>query len=268
MVTDMTAGAPGDPAAGGPAAGDGPVADRRRAGTTARRTLRWQTARVVGVRAETPTAKTFRLELDRPSEHLLAGQHYVLRLTAPDGYTAQRSYSVASAPDGGPHVELTVERLEGGEVSEFLHDVVEPGDELEVRGPVGGYFVWPGDSPVLLVGGGSGVVPLMAMLRLARARGRSDLVRLVVSARSPAELYYAAELPGPEVTVVYTRQAPPVAGRAAGRLAAADLVPLVRGGETVYVCGTPGFADAASALLLEAGVPVGSIRVERFGPSG
>jgi len=261
MTTENTAGsAPGSAA--------GPVADRRRPGTTPRRTLRWQTARVLAVHPETPTATTFRLALEQPAEHLLAGQHYVLRLTAPDGYTAQRSYSVASAPDGGAEIELTVERLEGGEVSEFLHDVVVPGDELEVRGPIGGYFVWHGDGPALLVGGGSGVAPLMAMLRLARATDRSDLVRLVVSARSPAALYYAGELPGPEVTVAYTRQAPPGAGRTAGRLALADLAPLVRGDETVYVCGTPNFADAASALLREAGVPVGSIRVEWFGPSG
>jgi ferredoxin-NADP reductase len=108
----------------------------------------------------------------------------------------------------------------------------------------------------------------MAMLRHARRLGRPDLVQLIVSARSPEDLYYADELPGPETTVIYTRQAPPDAGRAAGRLAVADVAPLVRGGETAYVCGSPGFADAATAVLTEAGVPVGSIRVERFGPSG
>jgi ferredoxin-NADP reductase len=236
-------------------------------GTTHRRTLRWQTARVLTVRDETPRARTFRLALPEPRLHL-AGQHYVLRLTAPDGYTASRSYSVASAPDDTGEIELTVERLEGGEVSEFLHEVVQPGDELELRGPIGGFFVWPGDTPALLVGGGSGVVPLMAMLRQARATGRSDLVRLVVSARSPGELYYADELPGPETVVVYTRQTPPGAGRTAGRIAVADVAPLVRGDEDVYVCGSPGFADAATDVLLEAGVPVELIRVERFGPSG
>src|SRR4051794_30197329 len=139
----------------------------------------------------------------------LAGQHYVVRLTAPDGYRASRSYSIASAPEDGGEIELTVERLEGGEVSTFLHDVVEVGDELEVRGPIGGWFVWDGATPALLVGGGSGVVPLMAMLRLARRTGRSDLVRLVVSARSPDDLLYGAELPGAETTVIYTRQVPP-----------------------------------------------------------
>ena len=127
-----------------------------------------------------------------------AGQHYVVRLTAPDGYTASRSYSVASAPDGSNEFELTVERFEDGEVSTFLHDDVVVGDELEVRGPIGGWFVWDGDSPALLVGGGSGIVPLMAMLRSPRAPAQSDLVRLVVSVRTPDDLYYASELPGPE----------------------------------------------------------------------
>jgi ferredoxin-NADP reductase len=236
-------------------------------GTTHRRTLRWQTARVLAVRDETPRARTFRLALPEPRPHL-AGQYYVVRLTAPDGYTASRDYSVASAPDDTGEIELTVERLDEGEVSEFLHDVVVPGDELEVRGPIGGFFAWDASGPALLVGGGSGVVPLMAMLRHARRLGRPDLVRLVVSARSPEDLYYADELPGPETTVIYSRQAPPGAGRAAGRLAVADVAPLIRGGETAYVCGSPGFADAATTVLTEGGVPVGSIRVERFGPSG
>lgn len=232
-----------------------------------RRTLRWQQARVVSVRDETPRARTFRLALPDPMPHI-AGQYYVLRLTADDGYSAQRSYSVASAPHPGGEIELTVEKLDDGEVSEFLHDVVEPGDELEVRGPIGGFFAWAGDTPALLVGGGSGVVPLMAMLRTARRAGRPDLIRLLVSARTPDDLYYADELPGPESAVIWTRAAPPGAGRPVGRITAADVAPLVRGGETVYVCGTPAFADAATAALQEAGVPVDLIRVERFGPSG
>jgi ferredoxin-NADP reductase len=226
----------------------------------------WETATVVAVRDETPTAKTFRLALDHPTTHL-AGQHYVVRLTAPDGYTASRSYSAASAPDGSPEFDLTIERFDDGEVSTFLHDVVAPGDHLEVRGPIGGWFVWPGDTPALLVGGGSGVVPLMAMVRHARRTGRSDLVRLVVSARSPDDLYYAAELPGPETTVVYTRRTPPGFPRAAGRLTVADLTPSLLPDATAYVCGSPGFADAASDLLLAAGVPATRIRVERFGPT-
>jgi ferredoxin-NADP reductase len=227
----------------------------------------WQTARVVAIRRETDRAKTFRLELPGPSLHR-AGQHYVVRLTAPDGYTASRSYSVASAPDGSPEFELTVERLEDGEVSTFLHDVVEPGDELEVRGPIGGWFVWEADSAALLVGGGSGVVPLMAMLRLARATQRSDLLRMVVSVRRPGDLYYAGELPGAETSVVYTREAPDDADRPAGRLASDDLAKLVRPDATAYVCGSSGFADHASRLLVELGVPTGRIRVERFGATG
>jgi ferredoxin-NADP reductase len=226
----------------------------------------WQTATVVSVRDETPTAKTFRLALPAPSPHL-AGQHYVVRLTAPDGYTASRSYSVASAPDGGAEIELTVERLEDGEVSTYLHDVVVAGDELEVRGPIGRWFVWSGDTPALLVGGGSGVVPLMAMLRLARRTGRSELLHVVVSARRAEDLYYRDELPGPETTIVYSRVAPPTSPRPAGRLSSNDIAGLVVAEATAYVCGSPAFADAASDLLVGAGVPVAQIRVERFGPT-
>lgn len=233
----------------------------------------WQAAAVVGIIPETPTAKTFRLRLAEPRPHL-PGQHYVVRLTAPDGYTATRSYSVASAPDGSEgsegtaEIDLTVERLEDGEVSTFLHDELVVGDELEVRGPIGGWFVWRGDSPALLVGGGSGVVPLMAMLRHARRLGRSDRVRLVVSVRTPGDLYYASELPGPETTVVYTRAAPPAAGRPPGRLTGEDLAPALLPGAVAYVCGSSGFADAVTALLAGLDVPPERIRVERFGPTG
>jgi ferredoxin-NADP reductase len=221
---------------------------------------------VVEVRAETATAKTFRLALPEPSPHL-AGQHYVVRLTAPDGYTASRSYSVASPPDGSTEIELTVERLPDGEVSGFLHDVAVPGDALEVRGPIGGWFVWRGDTPALLIGGGSGMVPLMAMLRLARRSGRSDLVRLVVSARSQADLYYAGELPGPETAIVYTRRAPPQWPRPTGRLNRDDLGASLDRDSIAYVCGSPGFADFATDLLIDADFPTPNIRVERFGPT-
>jgi ferredoxin-NADP reductase len=222
---------------------------------------------VLDVRRETAKAKTFRLALPAPSTHL-AGQHYIVRLTAPDGYTASRSYSVASPPDGTAEIELTIERLENGEVSTFLHDEVRPGDDLDVRGPIGGWFVWRGTEPALLVGGGSGVVPLMAMLRLARLEGRSSLVRLIVSARSPADLYYANELPGPETTVVYTRAAPPGWLRPVARLNQNDLAGQVPVDATAYVCGSPPFADSVTALLMEDQVPTERIRVERFGPSG
>jgi ferredoxin-NADP reductase len=239
-------------------------------GPTAAVPLQWQTARVVAVHDETPRAKTFRLALPHRVRHM-AGQYFVLRLTAPDGYVASRAYSLSSAPegpDGSDVIDLTVELLDDGEVSGYLHEVVAPGDELEVRGPIGGFFAWAGDGPVLLVAGGSGIVPLMAMLRLARREGRSDLVRLLVSVRTPGDLYFADELPGPETTVVYTRAAPPGSPRAPGRLTLADVAPLVRGGETVFLCGSAGFADAATDLLREAGVPTTAIRVERFGPSG
>jgi ferredoxin-NADP reductase len=174
---------------------------------------------------------------------------------------------VASAPDGSAEFELTVERLEDGEVSAFLHDVAEVGDQLEVRGPIGGWFVWTGHTQAVLVGGGSGVVPLMAMVRLARQSHRSDLIRIVVSARTPLDLYYADELPGPETTIVYTRETPPSWPRRPQRLSSSDLSPSLLPGATHYVCGSPGFADAAGSLLVGLGVPVDHIRVERFGPT-
>ena len=226
----------------------------------------WQSATVEEVRRETPRAKTLRLRLSEPTPYL-AGQTFVVRLTAPDGYRAQRSYSVASAPDGSGRIELTVERLADGEVSPYLDDVVVPGDVLEVRGPIGGYFSWRGDGPALFVGGGSGVVPLMAMLRLARQIGRSDLVRLVVSVRRPDDLYYAGEL-GPETTVVYTREAPPSWPRPVGHLEADDLRPALLAGATAYVCGSSGFVEHVTALLAALEVPDEAIRVERFGPTG
>jgi ferredoxin-NADP reductase len=228
---------------------------------------KWQPATVVEIRRETATAKTFRLQLAEPANYL-AGQHYVLRLTAPDGYTASRSYSVASAPDGSDEIELTVERLPEGEVSSFLHDEVVVGDELEVRGPIGGWFVWSGDGPALLVGGGSGLVPLMAMLRLAHRTGRSDLAHLIVSTRRPEDLYYAAELTSLQAEILYTRRTPEGWPRAAGRLTAADLPAPIGAETTVYVCGSSGFSDAATDVVLRAGVGNERIRVERFGPTG
>lgn len=227
----------------------------------------WQDSTVVAIRDETKTARTFRLHLSRPAQ-LLAGQHYIVRLTAPDGYTAQRSYSVASPPEEMPTIELTVERLPGGEVSVFLHESVMVGDELEVRGPIGRWFVWDGSTPALLIGGGSGVVPLMAMLRQARRLERSHLLRLVVSVRSPADLYYPEEISGPETTVVYTREAPPDWERPPARLRAEDLIPALREDVMVYICGSARFADAATDLAMDIGIPAERIRIERFGPTG
>ena len=227
----------------------------------------WQTVTVVAVKPETARAKTFRLALAEWPSHR-AGQHCIVRLTAPDGYTASRSYSIASAPDDSRELELTVERLESGEVSTFLHDELEVGDELDVRGPIGGWFVWDGESPALLVGGGSGVVPLMAMLRLARRAGRANLIRLIVSVRTHDDLYYADEITGPETTLIYTRATPPGFGRAPGHITRADITQPIAPGTVAYVCGSSAFADAASNVLLDVGVPVDHIRVERFGPSG
>ena len=161
-----------------------------------------------------------------------------------------------------------MERLEDGEVSSFLHDVVVPGDDLEVRGPIGGWFVWRGDTPAVLIGGGSGVVPLMAMLRLARRNRRPDLVDLIVSTRAPEDLYFATELDGPNTTVLYTRRAPAGSPRPPGRLTERDLPPSSTTASTVFVCGSSGFSDAATTSLAKLGVQPDRIRVERFGPSG
>jgi ferredoxin-NADP reductase len=227
----------------------------------------WEPATVIAIHDETATAKTFTLRLGHPSLHL-AGQHYIVRLTADDGYTAARSYSVASAPDGTADIDLTVERLPGGEVSMFLHDEVVVGDELEVRGPIGGWFVWQADSPALLIGGGSGVVPLMAMLRLARRKAAPDLMRLVVSVRTPDDLYYHDELPGPETTIVYTRRAPAGHSRSPGHLGPDDIRSLLRPEATVYICGSSPFADAATDAVVALGARPDRIRIERFGPTG
>lgn len=226
----------------------------------------WQQAELVGVHRETAIASTFRFALSRPVRHL-AGQHFVLRLTASDGYSASRSYSVASAPDDTGVIDLTIERLPDGEVSGFLHDVARPGDLFDLRGPIGGFFVWRGDTPAVLVGGGSGVVPFMSMLRLARSRGTEELLRLVVSVRSMDELLYANEIAGPSTTVVTTRTAAPGSDRAAGHLTSDDLLPIADDAE-VYVCGSNGFADAVTGLVTAAGVDAARIRVERFGATG
>ncbi|WIV56280.1 hypothetical protein [Amycolatopsis nalaikhensis] len=153
-------------------------------------------------------------------------------------------------------------------MSAFLHDVVEVGDTLQVRGPIGRFFSWDGDAPALGVAGGSGVVPLMSMLRLARGAGRAGLMRLVVSVRSPEDLYYADEITGPETTVVYTRRGPAGGSRPVGRLTAEDLRPLAEADRDVYVCGSQGFCDAATGLLADVGVEEKRIRVSRFGPTG
>src|SRR4051812_6454026 len=157
--------------------------------------LLWQTATVVAIETRTPTVKSFFFRLREPLR-FISGQHMDVRLTAPDGYEAQRSYSIASAPEISEPVELAIERLDDGEVSPFFHDTVAVGDEIELRGPIGGHFLWSVDQggPVLLVGGGSGVVPLACMLRHRAARASTVPVALVYSARTAADLIYGDEL--------------------------------------------------------------------------
>ncbi|MEU6722765.1 ferredoxin reductase [Nonomuraea wenchangensis] len=237
--------------------------------------LPWRAARLGEVRVETATARTLVFEVPGWPGHL-AGQHVDVRLTAEDGYTAQRSYSLAAPPDG-ELVTLTVESVPDGEVSPYLTEVMEPGDQVEIRGPVGGWFVWrPADkAPVLLVGGGSGIVPLMAMIRERRRAGSRAPFRLVYSLRDPESRYYAEELrrpdPGLDVAYLYTRAAPDGMSRPAGRVTLADLA---EGGwpagfePDCYVCGPTGFVEAAADLLLTLGHAPERIRTERFGPTG
>jgi len=227
---------------------------------------RWQIGTVTRIKRETPRVKSFRIALEMWMPHL-PGQHYDVRLTAPDGYRAQRSYSVASSPLDEGEIELTIDRLDEGEVSPYFHDVVVEGDQVEVRGPFASYFVWRGEEPVLLVGGGSGVVPLMAMLR-HRRRTMPDLaMRLLYSVRTADEVIYADEL-GDDAVLTFTRESPDSwsghTGRIDGCLIASALMPMT----TAYICGSNGFVEAASRLLLEAGVEPGRIRTERFGPTG
>ncbi|HEY1319605.1 MAG TPA: FAD-binding oxidoreductase, partial [Streptosporangiaceae bacterium] len=182
------------------------------AGTAVRGRLTWQVAAVTGVTPETPTVRTIELDVPDWAGHR-AGQHLDIRLTAEDGYRAERSYSIAAAP--GEPVAITVERLADGEVSPYLTDELRAGDELELRGPIGGYFVWdadPGDGPLLLVAGGSGVVPLRSILRHRQRSGSSVPARLLYSARSQPELIYHRELDGYHdvpVTYTLTRDRPP-----------------------------------------------------------
>jgi ferredoxin-NADP reductase len=239
--------------------------------------LSWRAARVVAVRGESASARTLALDVPDWPGHL-PGQHVDVRLTAADGYSAQRSYSVASAPDGT--VELTVERLEDGEVSPYLTQVLRPGDPLELRGPIGGWFVWrPGDpTPVQLLGGGSGVVPLMAMVRARIASGSTTPMRLVYSTRTPDTVLYGGELrrlaerePQVNVALVYTRHAPAGWSGPVGRLDAARLATLAGPSAdrpACFVCGPTGFVEAVADLLVDQGYAPGQIKTERFGPSG
>jgi ferredoxin-NADP reductase len=240
--------------------------------------LTWRAAQVVAVRDESASARTLVLDVPSWPGHL-PGQHVDVRLTAADGYSTQRSYSVASAPDGN-RVELTVQRLDDGEVSPYLTQLLQPGDLVELRGPIGGWFVWrPGDTdPVLLLAGGSGVVPLMAMVRTRVASASPTPMRLLYSTRTPDTVLYGDELrrlaerdPQLNVALVYTRRAPAGWSGPVGRLDAAQLATLAwppAAAPACFVCGPTGFVEAVADLLVDQGYAPGRIKTERFGPSG
>lgn len=238
--------------------------------------LRWQEATVRGVVAATPRVKLFTLMPASPLS-FAAGQHVDLRLTAPDGYQAQRSYSIASAPDRTDTFELGIELMPDGEVSPFFHEVVAPGDTVEFRGPIGGHFNWQAadGGPILLIGGGSGVVPLMSILR-HRANAAPDVpMALIYSARTLADVIFREELfrladAGQPVhlSLALTRERLPDPRYRLGRIdealvgrALSDLGHPLR----TYVCGANGFVEAATRLLISMGIEPGSVRTERFG---
>ena len=240
--------------------------------------LSWRVGTLAEARAETPTARTLVLDVPGWPGHL-AGQHVDVRLTAEDGYSTQRSYSIA-APAEGERVELTIQAVPDGEVSPYLTEVFSPGDPLELRGPVGGWFVWRPAviQPVLLVAGGSGIVPLMAMIRARRAAGSRVPFRLIYSVRTPDDIYYADELRrrtrddgGLDVAYVYTRSVPDGWPHPPRRVGVAevnthgwppDLTP------DCFVCGPTGFVETVADILVALGHDPRRVRTERFGPTG
>lgn len=248
----------------------------------------WQTAVVERVTVETYRARTFTLRLREPRP-FLAGQHYDVRLTAPDGYQAQRSYSIASAPsDSLDVIDLTVELIPDGEVSPYFHEVVQPGDELEVRGPIGGPFTWIPEmgGPLLLVAGGSGIVPLRSILAHRNTIEPTMPTLLLYSARAMADIIYRAWLDGlpksqPAVEVRYTltrrlpggwsgydrRVDPNMMADCVSALSQSSVAGETGSGPLCYVCGPTGFVETAADALLEIGIPEPSIKTERFGPT-
>ena len=241
--------------------------------------LKWQIATVAAIREETPRVKSFSLRLPEWMAHR-PGQHYDVRLTAPDGYQAERSYSIASAPERRGLVELTVERIDDGEVSPYLHEVLQVDDKLELRGPIGGYFAWTVElgGPLLLVGGGSGVVPLMAMIRHRVAQQSRLPIRLLYSSRTTGDVIYGEELErltakgdGLEVVHTFTREQPPGWSGYRRRIDRAMLAEVIQpfGMKLrAYVCGPTLLVESVANSLLELGLPPTDIRTERFGPTG
>ena len=237
--------------------------------------LSWQLADVVELRDETPRARSIVLAAPDWQGHR-AGQHVDVRLTAEDGYQAQRSYSIASAPED-EHLVLTVERLEDGEVSPYLVDELRPGDQLELRGPIGGYFVWETElgGPLLLLAGGSGIVPLRCILRHRAAAGSAVPARLLYSSRSLAEVIYRDELEraadGVDVRLTLTREQPEGWTGYARRIDGVLLAELAwPAGESplTYICGPTAFVETAASALVRLGHEPQRIRTERFGPTG
>ena len=242
-------------------------------------TLNWQIASITNIKPETADVKTFTLKLPAWMRHR-AGQHYDIRLTAQDGYQTQRSYSIASEPEREGEVDLTVERVQDGEVSSYLHDVVIPGDRLEVRGPIGGYFVWEASmtDPLLLIAGGSGIVPLMAMLRHRAAVRAINPTALLYSSRSFEDVIYYDELhqlsqanAAPQVFHTLTRSQPADWKGYARRIDEAMLRevagPLGRSAQ-VFICGPTLMVESAANALVKIGIDSNQIRTERFGPTG
>ena len=247
------------------------------AGTAVLGRLNWQIGQVVGLREETATARTIALQVPDWPGHA-AGQRVDLRVTAADGHSAVREYSIASAPREDGRIELSVERLPDGEVSPYLTKDLAIGDMVELRGPIGGWFVWRENQaePIQLVAGGSGIVPLMAMIRSRVVTHTTAPFRLLYSVRNPESVWYRDELQalsadGIGVTFVYTRTSPPNWPRLPGRIDAtllADASWPSTESPTCYVCGPTSFVEHVAQLLITSGHEPARIRTERFGPTG
>ena len=239
----------------------------------------WRAGTVVALRDETLTARTITLEVPDWPGHL-AGQHVDVRLTAPDGYSAVRSYSIASAPNSERHVEITVERMPEGEVSPYLTQEVVAGDRLELRGPIGGWFVWRSEQtePIQLIAGGSGIVPLMAMIRSRAVTRSAAPFRLLYSVREPGAVFYRDELhslsenaDSMSLHYAYTRVTPMNWPRLPGRIDTKLIADTTWGadlGPTCYICGPTPFVESVAELLTASGNDPGRIKTERFGPTG
>ena len=245
------------------------------AGTEILGRLTWMAATVTEVRDETPRVRSIVFECPGWDGHH-AGQHVDIRLTAEDGYQAQRSYSIASAPEDD-HLVLTIERLQDGEVSPYLFDVVQPGDQLEMRGPIGGYFIWDGSGaePLFMIAGGSGVVPFRSMLRHRAAAGSRAPARLLYSSRSLEDVIYREELgePGDGAAVIHTlTRSQPEGWQGHRRRIDADMLEEVgfapESAPWIFICGPTTFVEVGAGALVDLGHDPMMIRTERFGPSG